>query len=44
MGAGPKPKWTRWRTFKRPAEELDAHVERSMLAVAVRFGIFDRFS
>jgi len=44
MGAGPKPKWTRWRTFKRPAEEPDAHVERSMLAVAVRFGIFDRFS
>jgi hypothetical protein len=39
-GGGPKPKWMRWRTFRRLVDQHDEHVSRSMHAVAVKFGFF----
>jgi hypothetical protein len=41
-GHGGKPKWMRWRTFYRLAAEHDRLVNRSMHAVALKFGFLDR--
>lgn len=41
-GNGDKPKWMRWRTYYRLTEAHDRLVNRSMHAVALRFGIFTR--
>jgi hypothetical protein len=38
-GEGGKPKWMRWRTFKRLAAEHDAFVDESLARMALRFGI-----
>jgi len=41
-GHGDKPKWMRWRTFYHLVEQHDWLVNRSMQAVALKFGLFDR--
>ncbi|MEW5865081.1 MAG: hypothetical protein AB1773_16050, partial [Pseudomonadota bacterium] len=41
-GHGPKPKGMRWRTFHRLIEEHDRLVNRSLHAVALKFGFLDR--
>lgn len=41
-GSGDKPKWMRWRTFYRLTEQHDQLVNRSMHAVALKFGFLDR--
>jgi hypothetical protein len=39
-GEGDKPKWMRWRTFERLTAKHDQFVGRSMLAVALKFGLW----
>lgn len=41
-GRGWKPKWMRWRTFSRLSLEHDRLVNRSLGAIALKFGILDR--
>lgn len=41
-GSGDKPKWMRWRTFYRLTEQHDQLVNRSMHAVALKFGFLGR--
>ena len=38
-GNGDKPKWMRWHTFYRLTEAHDRLVNRSMHAVALKFGL-----
>ena len=39
---GDKPKWMRWRTFYRLTQQHDRLVNRSMHAVALKFGFLGR--
>ena len=41
-GNGTKPKWMRWRTFKRLAAEHHQFVARSAQAAALKFGLLVR--
>lgn len=38
-GTGEKPKWMRWRTFRRLASQHDKFVNQSLQAVAMKFGL-----
>jgi hypothetical protein len=38
-GAGLKPKWMRWRTFQRLTEAHEQHVNRSLRAAGIKFGL-----
>ena len=39
---GEKPKWMRWHTFDRLVEQHEQLVIRSMSALAVKMGLFER--
>jgi hypothetical protein len=42
-GGGAKPKWMHWRTFHGLVERHDVYVNRSMVAIAAKFGFLHKY-